>query len=179
MNLRTLLLAALVALFLSPAISRADRYRGTGLASVGSIAPDFELPRFDKGKIKLSTLNAAHPVVVWFTNMCAGCQSQIANFKRLRAKYRAKGVEFFAVSMLGDDRATAEAIMKKHSVDYPVLYDPTGSATMKWAGKYVKGTCPMQNIFVIQKGGKIVLADHLPGVEIADLEDAIGKTLGK
>lgn len=154
-----------------------QRYRGSGLAGVGQKAPDFNLPLFDKGSFKLSEANAKHPVVLWFTNMCKGCQSKIADFKHLRDTYKKKGVAFVAISMLGDDRKTAESIMKQHKVDYPVLYDPTGSATKQWSGKYIPGTCPLQNIFVIRPGGMITLADHLPGVEISDLEKEIANAL--
>lgn len=179
-HLRILISSTLAALFLlltSNSGVAQQRYRGTGLATVGEQAPDFELKKFDGGSFTLSTVNRSHPVVVWFTNMCKGCQSQIPAFIRLRAEYQKRGVEFVAVSMLGNDRKTAEGIIKQYHVPYPVLYDPTGSASQRWSGKYVKGTCPLQNIFVIAKDGRILLADHLPGIDIADLTDAIKGTL--
>jgi peroxiredoxin len=172
--LRPLTFALLILIHVAPLYGSAQqRYRGKAVANVGEIAPDFELKRFDKGTFKLSDATNRGPVVVWFTNLCRGCQSQIPAFTTLRAKYAKNGVNFVAVSMLGEDRSTVERMVKEKGITYPMLYDPTGSATTKWSGAYVKGTCPLQSIFVIEKGGRITLADHLPGVEIVELDATI------
>ena len=72
--------------------------------------------------------------------------------------------------MLGKDRKTVEAVMKENKVSFRFLYDPTGTATQRYSGKYVERTCPLKNIFIIEKGGKIVYAGHLPGADPSALE---------
>ncbi len=136
---------------------------------VGDQAPDFSLKDFGGGNFTLSKLTRDKHVIVWFTNLCEGCQSEIPTVLRLSAEYRKKGVEVVAVSLLGKDRTTVEAVMKENKVSFRFLYDPDGAATRLYSGKYVEGTCPLKNIFVIGKGGKVALTSHLPGIRINEL----------
>lgn len=145
---------------------------------VGDQAPDFLLNDFNGEKFVLSKLIKKGNVVLWFTNLCKGCQSEIPTVIRLKAEYEKKGVEVVAVSVLGKDRKTVETVMKENKVSFRFLYDPVGAATELYSGKYVEGTCPLKNIFIIEKGGKIVYASHLPGAETSTLEKQLNKITG-
>ena len=93
-------------------------------------------------------------VVLWFTNLCEGCQSSIPDVEQLKSKYEKQGVEFVAVSVLGKDRKTVESVMKDYKVSFRFLYDPDGKATTSYAGRFVEATCPLKNIYVIGKFGQ-------------------------
>ncbi len=136
---------------------------------VGDQAPDFSLKDFGGDRFTLSKLTKKGNVVLWFTNLCEGCQSQIPTVLGLKAEYEKKGVEVVAVSVLGRDRNTVETIMRKNKLSFRFLYDPIGAATQLYSGKYIEGTCPLKNIFIVQKGGKIVYASHLLGVQMNEL----------
>lgn len=140
-------------------------------------SPDFSLKDFSGGSFTLSKLTKKGNVVLWFTNLCEGCQSQIPTVLRLKAEYGKKGVDVVAVSVLGKDRKTVETVMKENKVSFRFLYDPMGVATQRYSGKYVEGTCPLKNIFVIEKGGKIVYASHLPGVTMDGLTNQLNKIM--
>ena len=142
---------------------------------VGDRAPDFLLDDFNGKKFTLSKLIKNGNVVLWFTNLCEGCQSEIPTMLRLKAEYQKKGVEVVAVSVLGKDRKTIETVMKENKVSFRFLYDPSGIATQRYSGKYVEGTCPLKNIFIIEKGGKIVFASHLPGTQLNELTTQLNK----
>ena len=142
---------------------------------VSDSAPDFSLQDFKGNKFTLSKLTKTKGVLLWFTNLCEGCQSQIPTVLRLKAEYEKKGVEVVAVSILGKDRKTVETVMKKNKDSFRFLYDPTGTASKRYSGEYVEGTCPLKNIFVIEKGGKIVFANHLPGVQMNELASILNK----
>lgn len=142
---------------------------------VGNQAPDFSLGDFNGKKFALSTSIKKGNVVLWFTNLCEGCQSQIPTVLGLKTEYEKKGVEVVAVSVLGKDRKTVETVMKENKVSFRFLYDPSGTATQRYSGKYVEGTCPLKNIFIIEKGGKIVYASHLPGIQMNELTTQLNK----
>lgn len=142
---------------------------------VGDQALDFSLKDFSGGRFTLSKLTRKGNVVLWFTDLCEGCQSQIPTVLRLKAEYEKKGVEVVAVSVLGKDRKTVETVIKENKVSFRFLYDPMGVATQRYSGKYVEGTCPLKNIFIIEKGGMIVFARHLPGTQLSELTTELNK----
>lgn len=142
---------------------------------VGDQSRDFSLKDFSGGRFTLSKLTRKENVVLWFTNLCEGCQSQIPAVLRVKDEYGKKGVEVVAVSVLGKEQKTVETVIKKNKISFRFLYDPTGTATKMYSGKYIEGTCPLQNIFVIEKGGKIVYASHLPGIQMNDLTNVLNK----
>jgi peroxiredoxin len=147
------------------------------VTKVGGTAPDFTLQDFKGGRFTLSSSMKENTVVLWFTNLCEGCQSVIPDVKLLKSEYEKKGVEFVAVSVLGKDRETVENVMKKNGVNFRFLYDPDGKATASYAGRFVEATCPLKNIYVIKKGGTIAFMSHLPGVDGRELVSQIDKTL--
>ncbi|MDP2207578.1 MAG: redoxin domain-containing protein [Bacteroidota bacterium] len=144
---------------------------------VGDSAPNFSLQDFKGNKFTLSKLTKTKGVLLWFTNLCAGCQSQIPTVLSLKAEYEKKGVEVAAVSILGKDRKTVETVLKENKVSFRFLYDPNGTASKRYSGEYVEGTCPLKNIFVIEKGGKIVFANHLSGVQMNELKKLLDKLI--
>lgn len=150
----------------------AEKY---SIPRVGDQALDFSLQDFKGNKFTLSKLTKKNGVLLWFTNLCEGCQSEIPTVLKLKAEYEKKGVEVVAVSVLGKDRTKVETVIKENKVSFRFLYDPTGTATKMYSGKYVEGTCPLKNIFIVEKGGKIVYASHLPGADPSALEKELNK----
>lgn len=137
---------------------------------VGDRAPDFSLQDFKGNKFTLSKLTKKNGVLLWFTNLCEGCQSKIYEVQKLESLYEKKGIDVVAVSVLGKDRKTVETVIKENKISFRFLYDPSGTATQRYSGKYIEGTCPLKNIFIVEKGGKIMYAGHLPGVDSSALE---------
>ena len=89
-----------------------------------------------------------------------------------------KGIEIAAVSQLGMDRETVENVIRKNKLTLKFLYDPKGKATELFSGKYFPGACPLQNIYIIQKDGKIAYASHYPGVEESEIKAQLIETIG-
>ncbi|OGV69840.1 MAG: hypothetical protein A3K19_28985 [Lentisphaerae bacterium RIFOXYB12_FULL_65_16] len=149
---------------------------------VGAPAPEFTLQDFDGRTFTLSELTKTKGVLLWFTNLCGGCQAEIPVLLRLRSLYATKGIDIVAVSVLAEDRETVAAVIRKNKVTFPFLYDPKGAVTELYSGQYVPATCPLKNIYLIQKGGKIVWLSHLPGSdekEVASQLDEITKEAGQ
>ncbi|OGX14189.1 MAG: hypothetical protein A2351_04915 [Omnitrophica bacterium RIFOXYB12_FULL_50_7] len=142
---------------------------------MGDRAPDFTLQDFNGESFTLSELMKTKSVLLWFTNLCGGCQPEIPKLLRLRSQYETKDIEIVAVSLLGENRETVEAVIRKNKVTFPFLYDPKGAVTELYSGKYVPATCPLKNIYLVRKGGKIVWASHLPGADEKELSSQLDK----
>lgn len=136
---------------------------------VGDPAPDFSLQDFKENNFTLSELTKTKGVLLWFTNLCEGCQAKIPDVLKLKSLNDKKGIDVVAVSVLGRDRETVEDVIRKYNITFRFLYDPNGEATERYSGRYVEDTCPLKNIFIIKKGGEIMYASHFPGVSLIEL----------
>ena len=143
----------------------AQNVKQVSIPKVGDTAPNFSLQDFEENEFELSKATQKHTVLMWFTNLCEGCQSKISDVEKLKSLYENREVSIVAISVLGEDRETVETIIKKNNITFQFLYDPHGKAMEIYSGKYIPGTCPMKNIFIISREGKIAFASHLPGIE--------------
>jgi len=147
------------------------------IPKVGDKAPDFSGQYFDGKPFTLSKTAKNKIVILWFTNLCSGCQSKFPFIEELNKKYQNKKMEVLAVSQLGNDRKTVEDVISKNNLSVRFLYDPSGEATALYTGGYNPGTCPLNNIFLISKVGKISFASHLPGIPEEELIKQINKLM--
>jgi len=145
------------------------------IPEAGDTAEDFMLKDFQGKSFSLSDFRNRKAIVLWFTNLCEGCQAKFSQIEKLRNEYSHKNLEVVAVSQLDKDRKTVEDAIRKHKMTVRFLYDPTGEATAKFAGKYVPNLCPLKNIFFIDKGGIIVHSTHYPGVSEEEIAEQIEK----
>ena len=74
-----------------------------------------------------------------------------------------------AVSVLGKDRGTVEDVIRKKRISFKFLYDPNGKVAELFSGKEYPGVCPLTNIFIIGKDGKIVYTGRYPGTDEAEI----------
>lgn len=135
----------------------------------GDDAPSISLSDFNRNRFVLSEVVRDKTVLLWFTNLCSGCRSRIPDVQKLHEMFEKDDVEIVAVSELGKDRKTVEDVIKSMNITFRFLYDPDGKATKRFSGKYIEGTCPLKNLYVIERGGKIVLASHLARIDIEEL----------
>jgi peroxiredoxin len=84
--------------------------------------------------------------------------------EKFKKDFDGKGVEIIALSQLGKDRKTVEEAIRANHLTARFLYDPKGEVTTRYSGRYVPSTCPLTNLYLIDKNGTIVYATHYPGV---------------
>jgi peroxiredoxin len=168
----TMVLASLTAaIVISGAPVSASLTRGyVDLPKAGDRAPDFTLSNLDGDKVTLSQYSPSKGVVLWFTNLCGGCQKDMPLLEKLHEKYKNGSVEFLAISQLGNDVKAVEKVVTKSKPTFQFLIDPKGSVSKLYSGEYIPGTCPLQNIFFIGRDGKIKSSTHFPGVSPQELE---------
>jgi peroxiredoxin len=97
--------------------------------SVGDKAPDISLKDFHGKRFTLSDLKGHEGALLWFTNLCEGCQSKFGEMEKFKREYSGKGVEVIALSQLGKDRKTVEEAVRARHLTLRFLYDPSGEVS--------------------------------------------------
>ncbi len=93
---------------------------------VGDEAPDILLQDFSGKTFHLSEQSKKNGIVLWFTNLCGGCQAKMLKMQKLTNQFDKKGVEIVAVSQLGEDKETVEQTIREKKLTFRFLYDPKG-----------------------------------------------------
>jgi thioredoxin-dependent peroxiredoxin len=132
---------------------------------VGDEVPDFELPDQDGTPRRLSTLLADGPVVLFFypAAMTSGCTKEACHFRDLASEYAAAGVQRVGISR--DSVAKQKQFADKHTFDYPLLSDASGSVAAIFGVKRGKigerlGAPVKRWTFAIGKDSTVVAAIH-------------------
>jgi len=146
---------------------------------IGQTAPAFVAKDLSGKTWALSDFTNTRPVVLWFTNFCEGCQTVIPRLDSIYAARILPEAELLAVSLLGEDRQTINAVKDSLSFDFPVLLDPDGKICIDFVGGYVPASCPAKNLFVIGSDGNIKYETHYPGSPLKDIVSALEGQAGK
>jgi peroxiredoxin Q/BCP len=132
---------------------------------IGDEVPDFELPDQDGKPRRLSALLADGPVVLFFypAAMTSGCTKEACHFRDLASEFQAAGVQRVGISRDGVDKQKQFA--DKHSFDYPLLSDVSGSVAEIFGVKRGKlgerlGAPVKRWTFAIGADQKVVAAIH-------------------
>lgn len=161
----------------TPLHAQNDNTKTTIVLQAGDPAPDFTLQDFKGNTFTLSEQLKKKGVVLWFTNLCAGCQSKMTEMEKIKKRYEKKGIEVVAISQLGEDRETVEKTIKEKKLSFRFLYDPKSETTIHYSGKYIPGTCPLKNIYLVGADSKIAFTSHYPGLEERELTNLLNKII--
>ncbi len=80
--------------------------------SVGSVAPEIDLPNVEGKNIKLSSLKGKIVLIDFWASWCRPCRNESPNMVKLYEKYHAKGLEIYSVSLDESKEAWTGAIEK-------------------------------------------------------------------
>lgn len=136
---------------------------------------NFSLLDIHSKSFSLKSYAGSRAVIVWFTNLCGGCQANMPDLDNLYKKYKSS-IEILAISQLGEDTTTVKKVITKLKPTFPFLIDPSGKVSKLYTGEYVPNICPLNNIYFIDKNGIIRFISHYPGLSKQELEKNI-KTL--
>ncbi|MBI4377069.1 MAG: redoxin domain-containing protein [Elusimicrobia bacterium] len=136
--------------------------RGVGI-EIGQRIPDFTLSDFSGQSVTLSKTFPKKAAVLWLTNLCESCEEKISLLQGVH-ETRGDHVGIFALSTLGEDRATPKRILQTHRMTFPLLMDP-----QDWVGKELKlehpaGACPMYNLLILDRTGCVKFRHHLSAI---------------
>ena len=104
------------------------------LPSVGSKAPDFNLPASNGKTIGLKDLKGQNAVIYFYPkDDTPGCTKQACSFRDANSIYDEKGIKVLGVSL--DDEASHQAFASKYSLPFTLLAD-TDHAVSEAYGVY-------------------------------------------
>ena len=138
---------------------------------VGAPAPDFALPRFDGGDLRLSNLRGRVLVVNFWASWCGPCREEAAGLEAVWRRYREAGVVLVGVN-IQDREAPARAFLGATRPSYPNVVDRNGAASISY------GIYGVPETFVIDRDGRIRLR-HVGAVGIEALARHIEPLLGE
>ena len=143
------------------------------------LAPDFELKDIDGKEYKLDRFADSLPVLIWFTNLCEGCRSNIPALDSVYLREIRPKAELLAISLLGDDFQTVEMTSNELNYSFPMLIDPDGASCKDYIGTYVRASCPISNLFVIDRHGMIRYESHFPGLSLKEVIELLKELSNK
>ncbi len=125
-------------------------------ASVGSPAPDFELPSQTGERVRLSSLLADKVVVLFFypKDDTPGCTAEACAFRDAYDVFAAAGAEVIGISADAVDRH--QKFAGKHDLNFRILSDQDRTARSAYGVKdTIAFLMPGRETFVIDKKGII------------------------
>lgn len=89
-------------------------------ATIGEVAPDFELVRLDGGVARLSDFQGQAVVLNFWTTWCTECRTEMPALESIHQSHQ--DVAVIGVNMRESARQ-AQAFVDEHNVSYPILLD--------------------------------------------------------
>jgi len=90
--------------------------------TVGELAPDFALPSFSGGNVRLSEHRGEVVLLTFWSSECAVCIAQLEALGNLQATYRSAGLVTLGVSV-DDNLHRARLFANAHAGRFPLLLD--------------------------------------------------------
>lgn len=115
---------------------------------VGRPAPDFALPRFDGGAVRLADLRGQVLVVNFWASWCVPCREEAGELEAVWRRYRDAGVVLVGINIQDRD-VPARAFLRQTRPSYPNVIDATGQTSIAY------GIYGVPETFVIDRTGRI------------------------
>ena len=124
----------------------------------GNTFPSLTIDAVGGGTISLpGDLAGSYGVVLIYRgSWCPYCNAQLAAFSRASAKLSELGIKVVALSV--DDRATSDALVEKHDLNFPVGYGANADSIAAATGAYTNDNPRyLQSTgFVLDPDGKLI-----------------------
>ncbi len=119
---------------------------------VGQLAPDFELPTLDKGKLKLSDLRGKAVLLSFWATWCEPCKIEMPWFVELQNEYGPQGFQVVGVS-LDEDASLLDisGYARGMNVNYPIVVGDSS-----WFEKRYGGTIFLPTTLFLDREGKVI-----------------------
>ena len=137
-------------------------------ASVGEMAPDFEITTQDGREFRLSEYRGQKPVYVIFWNTwCSYCINKIPRYQKLQERFGEK-IEIIAINTTwSDSPEEMRSFGMNHKTEYSTAFD---------AGELVTDQYGVHNVpteFIVDRDGIIRYRNGVPEYLVAHLPDLL------
>ncbi|HEY3783208.1 MAG TPA: TlpA disulfide reductase family protein [Fimbriimonadaceae bacterium] len=125
------------------------------LLAVGTMAPDFDVPAYDGGTVKLSSLRGKVVVLDFWATWCVPCKQSLPHLDKVQQQVKDKGVYVLALNVFDDKKAYDQWIPNAgKAYTFHWAFDPAGRGEASIAkSKYLVSGIP--TTYVIGTDGKI------------------------
>jgi peroxiredoxin len=114
---------------------------------VGRRVMDFSLGGLSGGTVKAPWESGRPSVLVFFASYCGPCQGEMPKIASYIRTHSPSPVDVLGVDAI-DERSSAQAMIKRDGVTFPVAFDPNGVVTN---GDFGFGEIP-ESVFISPKG---------------------------
>ena len=112
-------------------------------------APDFNLRKFNLGRVKLSDYRGKVVLVNFWATWCPPCVKEIPDFVALTDDYGEKGLIILGISLDKNPQQVLPGFIRKYKINYPILLDDG-----RVAGVY-GGVTAIPTTFLVDREGNI------------------------
>lgn len=140
----------IVVLFVGGALAFYLGYRRneSGPVQVGQSAPDFSIPRLDRGSLALANYQKQVVVLNFWATWCPPCVEETPSLEKFAAETKPLGVTVIGVSV-DDDAEVLKKFVTDYRITYPVAWDPQ----QELAARY--GTFKFPETYIIDRNGRV------------------------
>jgi len=145
------------------------------LLSIGTDAPDFEVPVYRGGTVRLSRLRGKVVILDFWATWCGPCKASLPHVQKVYDQVKDKNVFLIALNSWDDKQAYNEWIPANKQYTLPFAYDPAGRGAASIAKNQYK-VSGIPTTYVIDADGKIAAAIvGFNGLSDHRLEEALQK----
>ena len=101
---------------------------------IGSPAPDFVAMGTDGAPVRLTDLRGRPVWLTFFSSWCVECRGELPDIEALFEEGRGKGNDLVVLAVgVNETRGSASEYARAAGLTFPVVADPTGSASRRYA----------------------------------------------
>lgn len=100
-------------------------------ATVGKLAPEFELAKLDGTLVSFEDLQGEPAVIVFWTAWCPSCKEEAPEINKLAANFGGKGVRVLGVN-IGEGEARVREGIKDFGIEYDVVRDTDAKVAKRY-----------------------------------------------